>query len=87
MTPAADVYTVGSNLYHLLSGVSPLNLVAATFGSTQPRAVRLDVESLRESCRAETRQVIARCLAPSPGARYPDARNLVEAIDRLLLTP
>jgi serine/threonine protein kinase len=87
LTPAADVYAVGSTLYHLLSGVNPLSLVAATFGSAQPRAVRLDVESLKDCCRAETRQVITRCLAPSPGARYPDARTLAEAIDRLLLSP
>jgi serine/threonine protein kinase len=87
LTPAADVYTVGSNLYHLLSGVSPLNLVAASFGSTQPRAVRLDLESLKDRCRAETRQVIACCLALSPGARYSDARKLAEAINRLLLSP
>ena len=85
ITPAADVYTVGSNLFHLLSGRSPLDLVAALPGSTQPRAVRLDVESLQNHSRAATRQLIARCLAPTPAARYPDARALAQALDELMI--
>jgi serine/threonine protein kinase len=87
LTPAADVYTVGSNLFHLLSGRSPLDLVAATLGSTQPRAVRLDVESLRDHCRGATREVIARCLAPTQGARYLDARALAQSLDGIIDSP
>jgi len=86
-TPAADVYTVGSNLFHMLSGRSPLDLVAASFGSTQPRSVRLDVDSLKDRCRPATRQFLTRCLAPSPTDRFPDAHSLSLALDELIQSP
>jgi serine/threonine protein kinase len=87
LSPAADVYTVGSNLFHMLGGRSPLDMVASALGSSQPRSVRLDVEALKDHCRPATRQFIARCLAPSPADRFPDAGLLAQALDELIQSP
>jgi serine/threonine protein kinase len=83
LTPAADVYTVGTTLFHLLTGRSPLEFLAGGL-AVQPRAVRLDARLLESRCRPAVRQLIERCLAPEPAGRYPDAQALHEALERVL---
>src|SRR5262249_17730121 len=73
LTPAADVYTVGSNLFQLLTGRSPLSFLASGLGDTQPRAVRLDTKLLEGHCRPATRELVERCLEYDPAKRFPDA--------------
>jgi serine/threonine protein kinase len=85
LSPAADVYTVGSNLFQLLTGRSPLEFLGPAL-VTQPRAVRLDTALLEGQCRPATRQVTERCLAANPSERYPDAEALHQALDSLLQT-
>lgn len=84
LTPAADVYTVGSNLFQLLSGRSPLEFLPANVAATQPRAARLDSKLLEGHCRPATRELVERCLAPDPADRFLDAESLMRAIEALL---
>jgi serine/threonine protein kinase len=87
LTPAADVYTVGTNLFQLLTGRSPVEFVASSPGSRLPRAVQLDTRLLEGYCRPATRQLIERCLAPNSADRYPDAAALQKALDEVIQAP
>jgi serine/threonine protein kinase len=87
LTPAADVYTVGANLYQLLTGYSPLDLLGPDLIPGQPRAVRLDTQLLGSRCRPATRQLVERCLAPNPSDRYPDADALQRALEEVIQNP
>jgi serine/threonine protein kinase len=82
LTPAADVYTVGSTLFHLLTGRSPLEFLPAGLALNQARAVRLDLALLPE-VRPATRRFLERCLADDPAARYPDMSELQRALEEL----
>ncbi len=83
LTPAADVYTVGATMFHLLTGRSPLEFLPAGAPVTQPRAVRLDLGLTAELCRPATQRLLERCLAPDPSARYADMGALGRALAEL----
>src|SRR6202030_4364331 len=55
LTPAADVYTVGSTFFHLLTGRSPLEFLPVGLALNQARAVPLDLALLTDVCRPATR--------------------------------
>lgn len=82
LTPAADVYTVGANLFQLLTGRSPLDFVPAAFGHAQPRPANFDFALL--TCNPKLKALIQRCLDPEPTNRYPDAHTLREAMRAIL---
>ncbi|MCI0641383.1 MAG: protein kinase [Gemmataceae bacterium] len=85
LTPAADVYTVGSNLFQLLTGKSPVEFLGSSLAKHQPRAVHLDTRLLEDKCRPEMRAVIERCLNRDPAQRFPDAQSLRQALMALLV--
>jgi serine/threonine-protein kinase len=87
LTPAADVYTVGSSLFQLLTGRSPLDFLGSSLGKNQARAVHLDTRLLEGRCRPQLRELIERCLNPDPGQRFADARGLKEALNAVMLAP
>lgn len=84
LTPAADVYTVGSNLYQWLTGSSPQEFVPAGVGN-QPRAAHFDLKRLDEACSPALKALILRCLDSDPERRFGDAGQLHEAMNAILL--
>jgi serine/threonine protein kinase len=86
LSPAADIYTVGSTLFHLLTGRSPLEFLPAGLALNQARAVRLDTALLAEVSRPATRRIVERCLADDPAARYADMGELRRALEEVLAT-
>ena len=83
LTPAADVYTVGSTLFHLLTGRSPLEFLPVGLALNQARAVRLDLDLLPEA-RPALHTFLKRCLAEDAAARYPDMSEVQRALEELL---
>ena len=82
MTPAADVYTIGANLFELLTGKSPIEFLPPALGANQPRAASFDFKLL--DCRPALRELIERCLDADPAKRFADARSLQQAMNGIL---
>jgi serine/threonine protein kinase len=83
LTPAADVYTVGANLFQMLTGRSPQEFVPSGYGSG-PRAALFDLALLDGVCRPALRALIERCLDPDPQQRFPNAQALHDALVAIL---
>lgn len=85
LTPAADIYTVGSNLFHLLTGRAPLEFLPSHLAKQQPRAVHLDLRLLDGQCSPALRQLIERTLRGDPRERFPDAQSLQRALAAIMV--
>ncbi|HMF18758.1 MAG TPA: protein kinase [Gemmataceae bacterium] len=87
LTPAADIYTVGSNLFQFLTGKSPLEFLGSSLGKNVTRAVHLDTKLLDGQCRPALKLLIERCLDPDPTKRYADAWTVHQALNTIMLAP
>jgi serine/threonine protein kinase len=95
LTAAADVYCVGSTLYHLLTGTNPQKLLPSKASEQEPTANRRgshrpgravmqwDWQRLDGCCPAAVSRLVRRCLEPDPRDRFPDADTLAEEMRAL----
>jgi len=87
LKPAADSYTVGSTLFHMLTGYKPEAFLRsnAVVGGPQFVAFRnWDWPTLERTVGRGTYDFVRRCLAENPAERPADGRILVTEIARLL---
>jgi serine/threonine-protein kinase len=84
LTPAADVYTIGANLYQILTGKSPLELLGPTLGVAAARAATFDFKLLDGACSPKLKDLVQKCLDPEPAKRPQDAASVHEAMNDIL---
>ncbi len=82
VSPATDVYALGATLYLLLSGRPP-------FEADDPvqllmMHVRETVRPLPSDLSEACAEIVSRALAKDPKDRYPDAGELLDAIEKVL---
>ncbi len=85
LTPAADVYSLGAVLFHLLAGRPPFvgeNVLSVLRQASLEPAPKL--RSLAPSLDRDLETICARCLERDPTARYQTAGNLAEDLERWL---
>lgn len=83
LLPCADVYTIGTTLYHMLTGVDPRARLKRWRGQPGGHVKAGDLSSRVSSgvCR-----LLERCLAPRPSERLADARQVAGMISELIPT-
>ena len=85
ITPAADIYSLGSVLFHLLAGRPPFvgaNVLSVIHQAAATPAPRL--RSLAPSLDRDLETILARSLERDPKARYQTAGALAEDLERWL---
>jgi serine/threonine protein kinase len=87
LKPTADSYTVGSTLFHMLTGCNPANFLGsnAAVGGAQSVAFRnWDWPALDRKVQGKTGNFVRRCLAEKASDRPADGRTLAAEITSLL---
>jgi serine/threonine protein kinase len=81
LLPCADVYTIGSTLHHMLTGIDPRDRLERQRG--EPGG-HLRLGDLPARCSPGVRRLLERCLAPRPSQRLADAHQVGEVISSLI---
>jgi len=80
LMPCADVYSIGSILYQMITGIDPYQQLMRS----PVQDGSLDLKALSGSASGQLRELLERCLATRPSDRYSDARQVAEALSRLV---
>lgn len=85
LVPATDVYAMGVTLFELLTGRLPfLARTPMEMILSHVNEAPADVREVKPSLSNGAVQIVARCLAKDPAARFADARSLLDAIEGVL---
>jgi len=76
----ADVYTIGSTLFHMLTGRDPRERI----GGWRARGVRHDPDALPAGISPGLKRLLSACLAIRPSERIADAGRVATVIEGLL---
>src|SRR4029077_19059972 len=85
LTSAADIYSLGAILFHLLTGRPPFvgpNVLSVIHQAAATPAPRL--RSLAPSLDRDLETIVARCLEGDPSARYQSAEALADDLEHWL---
>lgn len=87
LSPAADSWTVGSTLYHMLTGIAPSKFLRSELAGSVRKHVsqeEWDWGCLKERIRRGTFDLIQRCLRTNTAERPADADALCRELNALL---
>lgn len=87
LSPAFDCYTVGSTLFHMLTGVVPTSLMLSTSLISIRKSLRSDewkFEVLEKRALPKTCEFIRKCLSEQPADRPKDGMELTKQLAALV---
>jgi serine/threonine protein kinase len=83
-TPRSDIYALGATLYHLLTGVKPLDAVARATALVNAQSDPLrPADEIYRAVGPEIAAILSRALALNPEDRYASANDFREALRKV----
>ena len=83
-TPRSDIYALGATLYHLLTGVKPLDAVARATALVNSKSDPLKpADEIYRAVGPEIAAILTRAMALNPEDRYASAHDFREALGKV----
>ena len=83
-TPRSDIYALGATLYHLLTGVKPLDAVARATALVNSKSDPLrPADEIYRAVGSEIAAILSRAMALNPEDRYASAHDFREALRKV----
>jgi serine/threonine protein kinase len=83
-TPRSDIYALGATLYHLLTGVKPLDAVARATALVNSKSDPLQpADEIYRAVGSEIATILSRAMALNPEDRYASANDFREALRKV----